>query len=162
MFDYKQIGIKLKASKMSVKGLAELLEIDPENLYKWVKGTKITDHEAYNKLEEWVSNKVENIPPPEGKMADKVVEDLAFSSRIHAEASLLREQNYQKMLLHITDRANEETQPDVGSILIGLQELLVELAMGKRWKSPAQAEKDVNNILYGRLKKKKQVDNQNG
>jgi len=62
MFDYKQIGIKRRELKMSVKGLADLLAIDVENLYKWEKGTKISDPGAYNKLENWLSNKVENVP----------------------------------------------------------------------------------------------------
>jgi hypothetical protein len=62
MFDYKQIGIKLKANKMTAKGLAELLDINEENLYKWIKGTRITDIDAYNKLENWLSGKVEIVP----------------------------------------------------------------------------------------------------
>jgi hypothetical protein len=55
----------------------------------------------------------------------------------------------------VPESATGETQPDVGSILIGLQELIVDLGMGRYWKDRNEGQQAVHNRIYGHLKKKK-------
>lgn len=61
MLSGKTIREKRKAEKLSVEALAKRLDINKDNLYKWEKGTKITDPESYLKLQNWLESGSESI-----------------------------------------------------------------------------------------------------
>lgn len=55
---------KRKTLSLSAENLAHLLGVKVENLYKWEKGTRISDPIAYNKIDQWLKNgKLESVPP---------------------------------------------------------------------------------------------------
>lgn len=62
MFDGRVIRKKRKELKLSAPQLAELLQVNLQNLYKWEKGTKPSDPEDYIKIENWLSGKLEIVP----------------------------------------------------------------------------------------------------
>lgn len=69
MLNGNLIREKRKRLKLSVEQLSEHLGIKAENLYKWEKGTKITDMEAYRRLESWLKGEVENVPREIGNIS---------------------------------------------------------------------------------------------
>lgn len=96
------------------------------------------------------------------KKADKIIEDLAASSRDHAaadlkraEAEILREQNHKRIIDHITANGGEGIPIGVGTISGELRELLIDLGLGKNWSSREEGAAAVRNALYGKLPKKK-------
>jgi transcriptional regulator with XRE-family HTH domain len=56
MFTGRDIREKRKREGLTVEALAERLSVSKENLYKWEKGTKITDPQSFLKLQEWLEN----------------------------------------------------------------------------------------------------------
>lgn len=79
MFEGDEIRRKRKASKLSAQGLADLLNVEKHNVYKWEKGHKPNDPEEYLRLESWLSGKVENVPrgtkpPPKLKLGIPIYE----------------------------------------------------------------------------------------
>lgn len=67
--DYKQIRVKRKSLRLSVEALALKLGVSKDNLFKWEKGTAISDPVSYNKIDAWL--KVETIPKEAGKESNK-------------------------------------------------------------------------------------------
>jgi transcriptional regulator with XRE-family HTH domain len=99
------------------------------------------------------------------KKSDKIIQDLAASSRDHAaadlkraEAEVLREQNHKRIIDHITGHANAGSPITLETILPELQEILVDLGTGKRWKSKDDALSAVHNKLFSRLSTEKAAD----
>lgn len=86
----KQIREKRKRLKLSVEALSERLEISKDNLYKWEKGTRITDVDAYLKLERWHSSELENVPRETGNVSKNapVSDSRAIYGHLSEEASL--------------------------------------------------------------------------
>jgi transcriptional regulator with XRE-family HTH domain len=84
----------------------------------------------------------------------------AIADRIRADAEMLREQNNKRMLdLVLTESGSEGSPISSDSRLSGLQTLLIDLGLGKKWKNRDEALRDVHNVLYGSLKPKKAVGN---
>ena len=103
------------------------------------------------------------------KNTDKIIEDLAASSRDHAaadlkraEAEVLREQNHKRIIDHITGHANAGSPITLETILPELQEILVDLGTGKRWKTKDDALSAVHNKLFSRLSIEKSADMKDG
>lgn len=71
MIKGQDIRAKREKLKLTVKELASMLEVSEANLYKWEKGTGISDPEAYNKLKNWL----ENIPRENGSKSNDVVKE---------------------------------------------------------------------------------------
>lgn len=61
MVSGQQIKAKRKELKLSVLKLGARLGIDPENIYKWEKGTKPSDPDDYKKIEKFVLGDLENM-----------------------------------------------------------------------------------------------------
>ncbi|MFL5809223.1 MAG: helix-turn-helix domain-containing protein [Flavisolibacter sp.] len=87
-----EIRKKRKQMGLSAQGLAELLKVKVENLYKWEKGTKPTDPEDYIKLENWLSGKIENVPR-------ETVPHLAEEAKLEYQ---LRKQSLEKSIENLT------------------------------------------------------------
>jgi transcriptional regulator with XRE-family HTH domain len=80
----------------------------------------------------------------------------AAADRIRADAEMLREQNNKRLLdLLTSENAPVESPITFDAIAGGLRELLVDLGMGKHWKSREEGAAAVRNKLYGQLKKKR-------
>jgi transcriptional regulator with XRE-family HTH domain len=62
MFTGEQIRIKRKQLGLSAQELADVLQVKKDNVYKWEKGTRPTDPQEYQRLENWLSGKMENVP----------------------------------------------------------------------------------------------------
>jgi transcriptional regulator with XRE-family HTH domain len=87
----------------------------------------------------------------------------AIAEKARAEAELLREQNTRKMMELISIENVPAGSPiTFDAISGGLRELLVDLGMGKHWKSREEGVAAVRNKLYGQLKKKQVGGIQNG
>lgn len=104
----------------------------------------------------------------QNKQTDKIIEDLAASSRDHAaadlkraEAEVLREQNHKRIIDHITGSASEENPITLSTILVSLQEILVDLGTGAQWDDRDAAQIAVHNKLFSRLKTKTGADMKN-
>jgi len=67
----KRIELKLSAPQLGAR-----LGIDPENIYKWEKGTKPSDPDDYKKIEKFVLEGLEYLESMED-VPNKVAEDLA-------------------------------------------------------------------------------------
>lgn len=79
----------------------------------------------------------------------------AAADRIRADAEMLREQNNKRLLdLLRTENVPAENQITFDSIAGGLRELLVDLGLGKHWKSREEGAAIVRNKLYAPLREK--------
>lgn len=89
--------------------------------------------------------------------------DHAKADKLRADAELLREQNSKRMidLIAATESEAEEKPIALENILVSLQELLVDLGLGKMWKDRSSGLQVVHNKLYGSLAKKKEAGNRN-
>jgi len=130
----KEIRDRRKELKLSAEQLADQLEIKLDNLYKWEKGTKITDVGAYIKLENWL--KGENVPVSKKDatvsdfkadygqdFSERVIADLAASNKAYglaeqdrAHAAVIREQNNRDMLALLT-KQSEAISKEVGQFV---------------------------------------------
>lgn len=173
MLNQKLIREKRKRLKMTVDELSEQLGISRENLYKWEKGTKITDMDAYRKLENWLRGEMENVPHENGNTSSNApVTDFKafyghdFSALVKAHL-LLVESNSRLSIAHerlsrkvdITVRENEETRLAAAANIDALRDILKEQAVESGLFQSGRAfleayDKKVNEFV----KKKKGVD----
>lgn len=127
---------------LTVEKLANQLKISKDNLYKWEKGTKITDVEAYRKLESWLIE-IENVPPENGNVSSNApMSDFKadygrdFSALVKAHL-LLVESNNRLSIAHerlaakvdVTARESEETRLAAAANIDALRELARETAV---------------------------------
>lgn len=93
------------------------------------------------------------------KPPEKIIEDLAASSRDHAaadlkraEAEIIREQNHKRIIDHITGNATEEIAEAIESRFSDLLELIARLGTGTRWKNEKDAREELSKLWHGEKK----------
>ena len=112
MITGEQIKAKRKELGISAPQLGKRLGIDPENIYKWEKGTKPSDPDDYKKIENFVNSdvkKLEDIPnlleDPETNYGDVNV----LREKIKSLRKLLLDQEEILMSQKETIKGHEET-----------------------------------------------------
>lgn len=172
MIDGKDIKAKRKAFNWSAKKLAEVLNVNKDNIYKWEKGTKISDPEEYLRVQEWLkSGKLENVPHGTSNLSDsqpnygqqaktddtyKIILNLSESSIRHADAALLREHNYKETMDRLKSIGGDPEQmpPASEARLNKVLEILAEIGSGqKKWKTFDEGVSELYRIFYGSQKK---------
>ncbi len=100
---------------------------------------------------------------------EKIIEDLAASSRDHAaadlkraEAEVLREQNHKRIIDHITGNASEEIPEAIESRFSDLLELIARLGTGTRWKNEKDAREELSRLWHGEKKVSSKVGIRDG
>jgi transcriptional regulator with XRE-family HTH domain len=61
----EEIKAKRKNDGLSAEALANLIGVSMDNIYKWEKGTRISNPEDYEKIKAWLSGNLETIPKKE-------------------------------------------------------------------------------------------------
>ena len=151
--DYKKLRLKKPVST-----IAKATGYGSPNVSEWLNKKKVPSEAFINAFyREFCKPSTEEVqdPPAEYKTRhDQLLYNLSESIKAHAEATLLREQNYKEMLKRSTESGAEENQKVFESILPGLRELIIDLGTGTHWKSRDEGAKAVRNKLYGGLPKK--------
>lgn len=93
MFTGDQIRLTRKKRGLSAEKLAEVLGTSKDNIYKWEKGHRPQSGEAYQKVENWLGGKLENVPR-ETESTDRGIDtlmqavlNLTESNKILAESN---------------------------------------------------------------------------
>lgn len=94
MFTGKDIITKREAEKLSAIQLAEKLQVNVHNLYKWQKGKKPQDPEDYRKVENWLSSKIESVPVITVNKIEQLAPQSSTDKLLDAMNELLRKQNF--------------------------------------------------------------------
>lgn len=125
------------------------------------------DHQTYINQDKGVNDLQSDNPA-----SMQVIMKLSESNRLIAESNasmsesnrILARSNEElvQLVKSSTANASEQTQLTVESKLAGLQEWLLEVAVGKRWKSKQEAHAVLHKLLFDVGKDKKQEDIQTG
>lgn len=130
MFTGDQLKRKRKQQKLSAQQLADLLSVGKENVYKWEKGTKITDPEQYRRVDNWVNGKLENVPRemPGSNILEDSGEGLIFQKKPSLIESLMEKQNsLMEMQNRILSELKSGIQDKVKTIDQNLNEVSINL-----------------------------------
>lgn len=178
MFTGKQLREARKAAGFrSVSEFAEYLGVNKDNVYKWERGTR-PNGEDYQKVENFLNRKMENVPhrttrsgemeknstqeterqqllDMNSKMAEAMLIDARSRDKDATSRQQLTEINAQ-LSKKIIERADQGSLLDVETRIGVLQELLAEVASGKKFGSRREAIAAFRTRLYGDQKNKQQ------